>query len=84
VWLVLAVFALPIATLAQALAPDERFVAASIKPADQRLGGRSGPDHYYRVAGFSALLQEAFDLPPFLMSGLPEWAHDRWEVSAKT
>ena len=86
VWVALAVFALPIATLAQSPAstlPADRFVAASIKPADQRLGGRSSPDHYYRVATLSALLQEAFDLPPFLMSGMPAWAAERWEISAK-
>jgi uncharacterized protein (TIGR03435 family) len=85
--LALAVFVIPIGTLAQSATsptPAERFIAASIKPADQRLGGRSGPDHYYRVATFSAFLQEAFDLPPFLMSGLPDWADERWEVSAKS
>jgi uncharacterized protein (TIGR03435 family) len=86
VWAALAVFVLPAGMLAQSSTPvaAERFVAASVKPADQRLGGRSGPDHYYRVATFSAFMQDAFDLPSFLMSGLPEWAGERWEVSAKS
>ena len=87
VWVALAVFVLPIAVLAQSPAPvpAERFVAASIKPADQRLGGRSGPDHYYGVSTVERLLFETFDLPSFLMFGLPQWASDeRWEVSAKT
>ena len=87
VWLAFAVLVLPIGTLAQSAAPpaaSERFVAASIKPADQRLGGRSGPDHYYGVSTLERLLFESFDLPSFLMFGLPEWAsNERWEVSAK-
>jgi uncharacterized protein (TIGR03435 family) len=65
-------------------ASAEQFVAASIKAAKERLGGRSGPDHYYAVRTLGALLSEAFDLPTFLMSGLPDWADERWEVSAKS
>jgi uncharacterized protein (TIGR03435 family) len=59
-------------------------VAASIKPAAERLGGRSGPDHYYTVRTLASLLNEAFDLPSFLIFGMPDWASgERWEVSAK-
>ena len=82
----LAVFVLPAGMLAQSPTPvpSEGFVAASIKPADQRLGRRAGPDHYYGVSTLDRLLFETFDLPSFLMFGLPGWAFDeRWEVSAK-
>ncbi len=88
-WLAAALLALPIDSGAQAQAPPptpERFVVASIKPwvSGGQRQGRPSPDQYLRVATLSALLQEAFDLPPFLMSGLPDWADERWEVSAKS
>ena len=71
---------------AQETTRAERFVAASIKPwvSAGRARGTAGPDHYYRVATLGSLLTEAFDVPLFLMSGLPGWASDeRWEVSAR-
>ena len=63
----------------------ERFVVASIKPAAERLSqGRAGPDHFYRVTTLSSLVGDAFDLPPFLVSGMPDWvSEERWEVSAR-
>jgi uncharacterized protein (TIGR03435 family) len=84
VGLAVALCALPFGIAAQSPPSSERFVAASIKPADQRLGGRAGPDRYYGVSTLDRLLFETFDLPSFLMFGLPGWAFDeRWEVSAK-
>ena len=86
--LAIALFVPSIAALAQSPSvptPAERFVAASVKPADQRLGGRAGPDHFYTVTTLTGLLGDAFNSQPFLMFGLPDWASDeRWEVSAKS
>jgi uncharacterized protein (TIGR03435 family) len=85
VGLAVALCAQPFGIAAQSPPSSERFVVASIKPFESggQRQGRAAPDQYLRVATLSSFLQEAFDLPPFLMSGLPDWADERWEVSAK-
>ena len=70
----------------QDVPPPERFVVASVKPAAERVAGlRAGPDHYYRVTTLASFVEYAFDLPSFLIVGMPDWAsNERFEISAKS
>ena len=70
----------------QDVPPPERFVVASVKPAAERVAGlRAGPDYYYRVTTLASFVEYAFDLPSFLIVGMPDWAsNERFEISAKS